>query len=199
MPEVSFAPAPGWPPAEPGWVPSAEWRPPQSWPAAPDGWVFYRGSYGEPAAPPPGNWDPQAPDTLTPPDVAFESRARRPWLATALVGIGALVAGGLLGAWFGSTALGPTSAPSAPPATAPASPPAARTPQVCITALDRADQIKSIAESVLGTAIEGMQALTEGEYDGASDNMDKLSQSMDELFDAGRIYDDASGDCRAKA
>jgi RDD family len=36
-----FNPAPGWPPAPPGFVPPPGWRPDPSWPPAPPGWRFW--------------------------------------------------------------------------------------------------------------------------------------------------------------
>ncbi len=38
---LRFNPAPGWPPARPGWTPPAGWRPPSSWPAPPAGWQLW--------------------------------------------------------------------------------------------------------------------------------------------------------------
>ncbi|WP_290050377.1 DUF4041 domain-containing protein [Amycolatopsis solani] len=38
---LRFAPPPGWPPPEPGWVPPPGWQPHPSWPPAPPGWQFW--------------------------------------------------------------------------------------------------------------------------------------------------------------
>lgn len=36
-----FNPPPGWPPAPPGFAPTADWHPDPSWPPAPEGWTFW--------------------------------------------------------------------------------------------------------------------------------------------------------------
>lgn len=38
---LRFAPPPGWPSPEPGWVPPQGWQPPPAWPPAPFGWQFW--------------------------------------------------------------------------------------------------------------------------------------------------------------
>ncbi|GLY35095.1 hypothetical protein Amsp01_011190 [Amycolatopsis sp. NBRC 101858] len=45
---LRFAPPPGWPLPEPGWVPPQGWQPPPAWPPAPFGWQFW--VLDEPAA-----------------------------------------------------------------------------------------------------------------------------------------------------
>jgi hypothetical protein len=45
---LRFAPPPGWPTPEPGWVPPAGWQPHPAWPPAPFGWQFWIAD--EPAA-----------------------------------------------------------------------------------------------------------------------------------------------------
>jgi hypothetical protein len=57
---VTFMAPPGWPMARPGVLPPTNWQPAATLPPVPVGWVFYRGSAGEPASPPPGAWVPPA-------------------------------------------------------------------------------------------------------------------------------------------
>jgi len=38
---LRFNPAPGWPPASPGWAPPQGWQPDPSWPPPPPGWPFW--------------------------------------------------------------------------------------------------------------------------------------------------------------
>lgn len=40
-PRRRWRPPPGWPPAPPGWEPSAGWVPDPSWPAAPPDWQWW--------------------------------------------------------------------------------------------------------------------------------------------------------------
>lgn len=61
MSTTTFVVPPGWPAVPAGWCPPASWEPSPEWPAAPQGWVFYRGPYGEPAAPPANAWVPKLP------------------------------------------------------------------------------------------------------------------------------------------
>jgi hypothetical protein len=77
MTAVTFVAPPGWPSAQPGALPPANWQPGPTLPPAPAGWVFYRGSAGEPVLPPPGAWVPPqlAASTIPPANPTVPSTA----------------------------------------------------------------------------------------------------------------------------
>jgi len=102
---------PGWPAAEPGWIPPEGWTPDPSWPPAPDGWQFWT-IEADPSPVPPSSAR-----TITVPSPALPAKRRR-WLAPTLTGIAGLVLGIIIGSAVGSGSSTSGAAPAAAPAPA---------------------------------------------------------------------------------
>ena len=77
---------PGWPAAEPGWIPPEGWTPDPSWPPAPDGWQFW--TIEADPIPIPPNGDQAVP--VQNPQIA---RRRPRWLVPTITGIVGLAIG----------------------------------------------------------------------------------------------------------
>ena len=97
---------PGWPAAEPGWIPPEGWVPDASWPAAPEGWQFWT-IEADPSPVPPSSAQ-----TITVPSPALPAKRRR-WLAPTLTGIAGLVLGIIIGSAVGSGSSTSGAAPAA--------------------------------------------------------------------------------------
>jgi len=97
---------PGWPAAEPGWIPPEGWTPDPSWPPAPDGWQFWT-IEADPSPVPPSSAQ-----TITVPSPALPAK-RRQWLAPTLTGIAGLVLGIIIGSAVGSGSSTSGAAPAA--------------------------------------------------------------------------------------
>jgi hypothetical protein len=111
MTSVTFVAPPGWPTAQPGMLPPMNWQPAANLPPVPAGWVFYRGSAGEPVAPPPGAWVPPVAQTAGFPGAGVSAPQYHPGGSVPPAPVSAPAAQSPLG---GSIAPGVPIAPSAP-------------------------------------------------------------------------------------